>query len=682
MQENKARPESDDISLYLSLFLILCVSVCNDILIVGKYAIRGDALCLSFFSIDHTCLSVYYLLIVKFGMTQDKIEKYAEPIFHLTAIFFGFGTAFASIALDLLSNATLWCWIAPQGDNALKYRYIFFYIPLWLSMVIVLGLNIWIYETVRRREQKAEKLHAIHHKKYGRPYSNRRTSVVLTKSKSSVSFLFGHHPSNVFTTLKNCTSENKINSLKNKREESSSLSIYPIEEHTKVSTGVQLQDHDENQDEAKSLRVKNIFNSLQESVSSIFFIGDDDNKDLSDDEHILFQQSLGSMKQMVLPEKIARRFSRKIQKRQQQSSREFKSSQSMRSADAKFVLATVEDYPSAARQYAATYHIGARLIVYQSIAYVLGFWIIWLFPTIYQIVQNHTSQPSYALIFFRALFEPLQGLFNFVVYRFAHYLRLKELHPRWTTGSLLHRTLQFTFTLNRSDFDERYSVKNICKSTSAIISTRIDEEAELQVSDDDSDPDESDDSVALKSSNDASVSIEESRVLRRMSSLMGDLMTEFTDDPAVLNQNFMEITGDELFSFPQSLPTASVFPTIYTRQSFSEPPSSLPDVASMTAFPVAQSSTECINSLSTEHNDNKTPIESTGDGSKTKKKQNHQFKENDDNMVTVQSTEDNDHTSKNKNDDLDGSLGSEDMIILHPEGEKAIDSEEEKQLKD
>jgi len=636
----------------------------------------------------HTCLSVYYVLIVKFGVTQDKIKKYTELIFHMTAIFFGFGTAFASIALDLLSNATLWCWIAPQGDNALNYRYIFFYIPLWLSMVIVLGLNIWIYETVRRREQKAEKLHAIHHERHGQPYSKMKTSVVLTKSKSNVSFLFGHHPSNVFTTLKNDTSENKINDVKNKREGSSALCIYPIEEHTDVSSSVQLQDRDENQDEAKSLRepegsssiefrvsrVKNIFNSLQESISSFFFIGDDDKKDLSDDEDNLFQQSLDSMKTMVLPEKIAMRLSRNIQKRQQQSSREFKSSQSMRSADAKFVLATVEDYPSAARQYAATYRIGARVIFYQSIAYVLGFWIIWLFPTIYQIVQNHTSQPSYALIFFRALFEPLQGLFNFVVYRFAHYLRLKELHPRWTTGRLLRRTLQFTFTLNRSDFDERYIVKN-----SGIKS--IDEEVELQVSDDDSNSDESDYSIVLKSSNDASVSVEESRVLRRMSSLMGDLMTEFTDDPAVLNQNFVEIIGDELFSFPQSLPTASAFPTIYARQSFSQPPSSFPDVAPMTDFPVAQSSTECINSLSNEHNDNKTLIESTEDDNKTTKKENHPSKENHDNMATVQSTKDDSQTSKNKNDDLDASLGSED-IILHPESEKTIDSEEEKQLKD
>jgi len=46
-------------------------------------------------------------------------------------------------------------------------------------------------------------------------------------------------------------------------------------------------------------------------------------------------------------------------------------------------------------------------------------------------------------------------------------------------------------------------------------------------------------------------------------------------------------------------------------------------------------------------------------------------------MATVQSTKDDSQTSKNKNDDLDASLGSED-IILHPESEKTIDSEEEK----
>jgi hypothetical protein len=633
------------------------VSVCNDILIIGKYTIRGDGLRLSFFLIDHMYLSVYYLLIVKFQVTQDKIKKYAEPIMHIAALLIGFGTAFASIALDLLSNAALWCWIAPQGDNAMKYRYSFFYIPLWSSMVILLGLNIWIYETVRRREQKAEKLLAIHHEKHGRAYSNKTTSVVLTtgkkySSKSYVSFLFGHHPSRIYKTLKSGTSENKDNDSKNKREESSSIGIYSIEEPIDegICTSVQLQARNENQDEAgkkntneversKSIRVsdldpeqnddktpkigfvKNIFKPLQQSVSSFFYTGDDDKKITRDDEDNFLRHSIDSMRNMVLPEKIAMRFSRKIQKRQHRSSLEFKSSQSMRIADAKFVLATVEDYPSAARQYAATYHIGARLVFYQSIAYALGFWIVWLFPTIYQLVQNHTSQPSYALIFLRAAFEPLQGLFNFVVYRFAHYIRLKELHPRWTTGRLLRRTLRFTFRSKRSDFDERYIGKNSGITNSAIISTRIDEEAELQIPDGDSDSDESDDSTLLKSSNDISLSVEKSRVLRRMSSLMGDLMTEFTDDPAMLNQNFVEITGDDLFSSPQSLSRASAFPTVYARQSFSGLPFSFPDVAPMTDFPVAQSSMECINSPSNEHIDNKTPIESTGDDSQTTKNQ-------------------------------------------------------------
>lgn len=129
---------------------------------------------------------------------------------------------------------------------------------------------------------------------------------------------------------------------------------------------------------------------------------------------------------MVLPERAAKRFSRKLSKR--------RSSVSARNAQVSFVLATIEDYPSAAKQYAATYQIGARLILYQSMAYVLGFWTIWIFSTIDEIVLLASGQQLFWILLLRAFFEPLQGVFNFTVYRFAHLLRLKELHPNWSTG--------------------------------------------------------------------------------------------------------------------------------------------------------------------------------------------------------------------------------------------------------
>ena len=543
---------------------------------------------LGFARTDQVCLSIYYLLLVHFGLTQDEIAKYAEPFMHSAAILVGFGTGFASLGQGLFTRTTLWCWITPYPE---KLRVFLFYVPLWSSMIFVLGINIWIYTTVRKREKEAEKLHAIHHEKHGRPslgevqakakptsmrlapevaadlstrisLSTRRslTSEPISEPKSRVSFTFGHDPSNIF--LDSCSTQDN----KSKKDALSVPNLDRIDESSATENGTERGE----ENESKAMDEPSLMPATD---------GDNEQGAVKGEGNTFFT-SLGSISTMVLPERSAKRFSRKLSKR--------RSSITAGNAQASFVLAEIEDYPSAARQYAATYQIGARLILYQSMAYVLGFWTIWIFSTADEIVILASGQQLFWIFLLRAIFEPLQGIFAFSVYRFAHLLRLKELYPNWSTGKLIRHTIRWTFLTKRSNFEKakRESIERsnrTARSSSWFInSDRVREDGEHH-SDDAAEPDSDSDSSAMfvETQKEADIDGSDSRVLYRMSSLLGDLMTEFTDYPDTLNEEYKEVVGENLFSYP-----VSSFPTVYEGQSFSATPSSFPDVVPMAHFPV------------------------------------------------------------------------------------------------
>lgn len=94
-------------------------------------------------------LSLYYLLVINYRMTDTMLKRRVEPMMHLVAFIWAFGTALTSAFMGLLNNANLWCWIAPypagcldswrygdkgnceRGDNAWIYRWAFYFAPLW-----------------------------------------------------------------------------------------------------------------------------------------------------------------------------------------------------------------------------------------------------------------------------------------------------------------------------------------------------------------------------------------------------------------------------------------------------------------------------------------------------------------------------------------------------------------------
>jgi hypothetical protein len=107
--------------------------------------------------IYNAMLSLYYVLVIKYNYTNKQLTGFAEPIMHIVAFLWAFGTALYSALAGLLNNANLWCWIAPlpsdclpslthgtakdgnpmpclRGDNMVIYRFMFYFGPLWFCI--------------------------------------------------------------------------------------------------------------------------------------------------------------------------------------------------------------------------------------------------------------------------------------------------------------------------------------------------------------------------------------------------------------------------------------------------------------------------------------------------------------------------------------------------------------------
>ena len=109
-------------------------------------------------------LSVYYLLVMRYKWTEDRLRKTVQPILLSVPLLWGMGTAFAGLGLDLYNSANNWCWIAAyppgcQGDECMRgkddddtdmYRWVLFYCPLWFAIFFATVVMAIVYWTVAR----------------------------------------------------------------------------------------------------------------------------------------------------------------------------------------------------------------------------------------------------------------------------------------------------------------------------------------------------------------------------------------------------------------------------------------------------------------------------------------------------------------------------------------------------
>lgn len=128
------------------------------------------------------CLSIYYLLVIKFSWTEEMIKRRAEPWFHTAAFSIALGTCFACVAMDQFNNSNLWCWISPfplgckdsfrygddadciRGDNAWIYRWAFYYVELWFAILFVAVAMSTVYITVVKLEKANKRFMSNSHR--------------------------------------------------------------------------------------------------------------------------------------------------------------------------------------------------------------------------------------------------------------------------------------------------------------------------------------------------------------------------------------------------------------------------------------------------------------------------------------------------------------------------------------
>lgn len=117
-------------------------------------------------------LSLYYLLLGKYHLTEEQISKRFERYMHAGAIITAFGFAIVGLPLTLYNNANLWCWIAAwppscedasgnhgdvpceRGHNAWLFRWLIFYGPIWLIILTVTVMLMMLTRSVRAEEKR------------------------------------------------------------------------------------------------------------------------------------------------------------------------------------------------------------------------------------------------------------------------------------------------------------------------------------------------------------------------------------------------------------------------------------------------------------------------------------------------------------------------------------------------
>lgn len=125
-------------------------------------------------------LQFQYLLVIKYGWGERRIRN-VEKWFHAVPILFGAGTAIAALVLEQYNAANWDCWIAPsppnctssyevnkgssdsgltetdcvRGDNAGFYRWAFFLVPLWTSIIFCIVAMVLVYRDVTKTETKS-----------------------------------------------------------------------------------------------------------------------------------------------------------------------------------------------------------------------------------------------------------------------------------------------------------------------------------------------------------------------------------------------------------------------------------------------------------------------------------------------------------------------------------------------
>jgi hypothetical protein len=120
-------------------------------------------------------LTIYYVASIRWGWSQTKIRIQLEPFLHFLPMMLGIGTGLIAIPLQLYNNDSWACWLAGyprfcnetwnsapedanciRGDNATLYRWLLYYLFLWIAVLLVIYNMVMVYYSILGHEKALE----------------------------------------------------------------------------------------------------------------------------------------------------------------------------------------------------------------------------------------------------------------------------------------------------------------------------------------------------------------------------------------------------------------------------------------------------------------------------------------------------------------------------------------------
>jgi len=114
----------------------------------------------------NSCLSVYYLLSVRYSVSNEKMKKTFLPLFHFISITHPLITSIISLRRNYFHPTPSSCWISnfPRdcvGDecvfgNSLRIQMYFAWIPICLCLFIITASMTLLYKSIKRQEESMD----------------------------------------------------------------------------------------------------------------------------------------------------------------------------------------------------------------------------------------------------------------------------------------------------------------------------------------------------------------------------------------------------------------------------------------------------------------------------------------------------------------------------------------------
>ncbi|CAJ1954854.1 unnamed protein product [Cylindrotheca closterium] len=419
--------------------------------------------------IYNAMLSIYYILVINYRYTNTQLRRRVEPIMHLIAFFWSFGTASYSAATGLFNNANLWCWIAPlpldckdtitygtveegndnpciRGDNVWIYRFGFYFIPLWSCIFFATACTLWVYRYVYNTDKRTLA--------YRRPETaGRHTSWWSNNGETSRKSKIHEASSTLRSSDKSKTPS--VDSGGNQSQSSSSIGkridlsgsvrdVYPDDSEDDdeyledLNDGKDKKDTQKCEHDDKSVDSKSTLDSIDEEkvfreidvlvASNRGDYGPNDEEEEKREESYAFGDLNDS------------------NSGDEDEDEDPRLTNSTKSETRKNTIrAKVDEWKNRRVQYAEdmprTYEVFKQACYYLGAFYCTHVW-----STSNRIVQTIMGGGTvFPLIACHSFFDPLQGFLNYLVYQRPRIQQLRKKHPEMSWWGVMVESLRFSF---------------------------------------------------------------------------------------------------------------------------------------------------------------------------------------------------------------------------------------------